>query len=507
MSKKKTKPSRGELVNLYINDHKNLSEIGDVFGVSYVTVRNWLKSYNIKLRSKKRQKKIYPTKEEFLELFLEKQKTLKEIAKLYQINKHDIRKLCKLYGVKTSKKKAMEKIENEQFKSSIIDSYLVQKKTLNQISKEKNLNKRTISKILNDSNVEKRTLSDTLKIKKNTERNSRKPTKEEFLKLASTHTFIELQSLFNIGQQYLKEWMNEFGIDITSLKKSGVSKQEIAMFEHLKLLFPNDNWEISNNTLIPPKEVDIVNHTKKIAIEYCGLYWHSENSGKKESYYHAEKLFSLKELGYELITVFESDNIDKVLKMLYKKLGKIEKKVGARQCIVKNITSKESSKFHETHHINGNIKSKINIGLFYDDELVQVGSFSKSRYSKEKNTFECYRMTSHSDIMVVGGISKIINFFKNNYEFDKLISYSDLRFGEGLSYLKAGFEFESYTKPNYWYFDKSKNKLFSRIKFQKHKLKTELNTFDPALTEFQNMVANGWDRIWDCGNAKYVLVN
>jgi len=41
-------------------------------------------------------------------------------------------------------------------------------------------------------------------------------------------------------------------------------------------------------------------------------------------------------------------------------------------------------------------------------------------------------------------------------------------------------------------------------KFQKHKLEKMLDTFNPNLTEFENMKMNGYDRIWDCGNVKFV---
>ena len=40
--------------------------------------------------------------------------------------------------------------------------------------------------------------------------------------------------------------------------------------------------------------------------------------------------------------------------------------------------------------------------------------------------------------------------------------------------------------------------------FQKHKLKNLLSVFDSNLTEWENMKNNGFDRIWDCGNGKWV---
>lgn len=46
--------------------------------------------------------------------------------------------------------------------------------------------------------------------------------------------------------------------------------------------------------------------------------------------------------------------------------------------------------------------------------------------------------------------------------------------------------------------------MFNRVAFQKHKLKDLLEIYDGALSEWDNMVANGYDRIWDCGNDVWV---
>jgi len=43
-------------------------------------------------------------------------------------------------------------------------------------------------------------------------------------------------------------------------------------------------------------------------------------------------------------------------------------------------------------------------------------------------------------------------------------------------------------------------KVWSRNKFQKHKLEKQLDSFDPVKTEWENMKDNGYDRFWDCGN-------
>ena len=40
--------------------------------------------------------------------------------------------------------------------------------------------------------------------------------------------------------------------------------------------------------------------------------------------------------------------------------------------------------------------------------------------------------------------------------------------------------------------------------FQKFKLKNKLQKFDESLSEWENMKANGFDRIWDCGHTKWI---
>ena len=51
---------------------------------------------------------------------------------------------------------------------------------------------------------------------------------------------------------------------------------------------------------------------------------------------------------------------------------------------------------------------------------------------------------------------------------------------------------------------KNYDKRYHRFNFQKHKLKNILSKFDQNKTEWENMVENGYDRIWDCGNLIFV---
>ncbi len=62
-----------------------------------------------------------------------------------------------------------------------------------------------------------------------------------------------------------------------------------------------------------------------------------------------------------------------------------------------------------------------------------------------------------------------------------------------------------YTSPNYFYTSSNCQTLESRLKYQKHKLINVLETYNESLTEQQNMLNNGYDWIYDCGNSAWVL--
>jgi hypothetical protein len=63
-----------------------------------------------------------------------------------------------------------------------------------------------------------------------------------------------------------------------------------------------------------------------------------------------------------------------------------------------------------------------------------------------------------------------------------------------------GFEFLHNSSPNYKYFVRNNSEvLYNRVKFQKHKL-VDMVGYDKDLSEWDIMILNGYDRIWDCGN-------
>ena len=128
-----------------------------------------------------------------------------------------------------------------------------------------------------------------------------------------------------------------------------------------------------------------------------------------------------------------------------------DKKVFARECIVKELNKSEAKNFLEEYHLQGNRPAKINLGLFYKDELVQIITFDNTKYNKNlnsKNDWEIIRECSKAGYIIVGGKAKLFKYFIKQYKPTKVFSYCDFNKFTGNSYLKLGMLFTGYSGPD-----------------------------------------------------------
>jgi hypothetical protein len=283
-----------------------------------------------------------------------------------------------------------------------------------------------------------------------------------------------------------------------------ISNEEKELVDYIKSL----NLEIQENirNLIPPYELDISIPTKNIAIEFNGLYWHSEIN-KSNKFYHFNKLKLCKDKGIKLIQIFEDewlfkkDIVKSRLKHILNNNDNI--RINARKCIIKEIDSKTKNEFLELYHIQGKDTSNIKLGAFYNNQLISIMTFSHGNISKgsksENNIWELNRFCSNHNYHIPGIASKLLTYFKRNYFWNEIFSYADLRWSEGNVYYKLGFILDYITKPNYWYFKNQK-----RIhRFNLRKRKDEPKDISERLLRLKE----GYERIWDCGNMKFIMIN
>jgi len=296
--------------------------------------------------------------------------------------------------------------------------------------------------------------------------------------------------------------------EICHPKNCGSSIGENEILEFIKLLLPNDEILHKIRKILDNKlELDIYIPSKNLAIEFNGIVWHSERFGGKDKNYHLNKTKECEKKGIKLIHVFENEWMykqDIVKSIIKSNLNIYSETVYARNCKIKEINTNEKNIFLEKNHLQGKDISSIRYGLYYEDELVSIMTFSKSRFNKNVE-YEMTRFCNKINTKIIGGASKLFNHFVKNNNPKSVISYADKRFFNGELYDRLGFDFIEDTTTNYFYFNfKSPIELFSRQRFQKHKLQKLLPEYDKNISEWENMQINGYDRIFDCGNKKFI---
>lgn len=248
-------------------------------------------------------------------------------------------------------------------------------------------------------------------------------------------------------------------------------------------------------------ELDIFIPELKLGVEYHGLFWHSDVN--KDVNYHKDKYTFFKQNNINIIQIFETEWRDKpdiVKSIISSRLGIFDAKIPARKCIVRELTDHEYKTFCMENHIQGYCVAKVRLGLIFNNEIVQIMSFSKPRYGLELYDWENIRTCTKKGTIVIGGFSKLLSNFRTNHK-GTIVSYIDVRYFTGRSYMTGGFDFLHHTEPNFFYFKNTRDTVLeSRMKFQKHKLKDLLDNYNENDTAELNMLNNGYLRIFDAGN-------
>lgn len=253
-------------------------------------------------------------------------------------------------------------------------------------------------------------------------------------------------------------------------------------------------------------EADLFLPDFNLAIDFHGLYFHS--NVYKEKNYHLDKLDFFTSLNINFIQIFENEWLSKqeIVKSIVKRKLNMTEKIYARKCVVREISLKETKNFCEAYHLQGYSKCAIRIGMFYSDELVSVMTVGANRF-KQTDVYELIRYTCHPLYSVTGGMKKMLAYLKNEYQINELDSFIERRYFNGAGYLNAGFKLVGVSVPNYFYFKSSDPTIiYNRMMFQKAKLHKKLKIFDDKLSEYENMMDNGFLRIYDCGNIKVQII-
>jgi len=280
------------------------------------------------------------------------------------------------------------------------------------------------------------------------------------------------------------------------------------------------NWirsmglSISKDTKIcDGKELDILIQSHTLAIEFDGLYWHSERQGKNKNY-HLYKTQKCSEQNIQLIHIFEDEweNHQDICKSIIAGyLNQSSVIIPARKCKIVEADSKHIRHFLSNNHLQGPSNSSINLALEYNGEIVMAMTFGKPRYNSIVE-WELHRLATKCNTKIIGGANRLWNYFLQNNKPSSVVSYCDRRWFTGTIYKKLNFICKKIGQPTYWYTDYINR--FHRSRFtKKNAIKLALlnennkHSFEQLNQLTEQQIAKdilGLDWIWDCGQDTWI---
>lgn len=321
--------------------------------------------------------------------------------------------------------------------------------------------------------------------------------KEDFLNAESFSDFEFRWKCLRCGHEFKSRYDNGHCVRMCPNCGEDYSKKEqYELYSFLKSIV-DDEISVNDRTAISPLELDFYIPSKKLAVEFDGLFWHNENH--KPRAYHLKKTEMCGQCGIRLVHVFEDEwrTQKNIVKSRLRSMLCGCRTIYARKCEVVEIDSHVKNRFLEKYHMQGKDVSAFNYALSHNGHVVAVMTFAKSRFSKDYE-YELSRYATVSHFRIVGGAGKLLKHFEKTVNPKSLVTYADRRWSIGNLYFSLGFKHIRNSAPSYYYI---KNNLRqNRMLFQKHKLKTLFSDFDSSKSEHEIMNDHGYYRIYDCGN-------
>jgi len=316
--------------------------------------------------------------------------------------------------------------------------------------------------------------------------------------------------------KYMSDILAETGLEVSTLYKiiakyecNDILLKEYTRSSHERkmeyfLKSHGINFQTSNREIVKPKELDFYIPEHNLAIELCGVYYHSDSMGKDKSY-HYNKWKQCKDIGITLLTYFDdelekSNSVieSKILYMCGKHTGE---RLGARQLTIGELSIAAEREFLDKNHIQGFLKNRNHsIGAYYGDKLVAVMCITDRKFHKEITRFAV-----DINYIVSGAFSKMLQWHVRavNYAGD-IVSFSDNCHGAGSLYESAGFERVGDVLPTYSYTNAGRPRE-NKQNYMKNKIAKKFNINTDNKTEFELMNELGYSKVWDCGKIKWKI--
>lgn len=245
--------------------------------------------------------------------------------------------------------------------------------------------------------------------------------------------------------------------------------------------------------------LDVTVPELKIAFEFNGVYWHTEEKVGKS--YHYDKTDAVIDSGWSLVQVWEDDWRDRkdiVKRMIAMKVGKSQEvRLNARSLRTTTVPAKEAAEFLEDNHIQG-----FSGGSTYA-ALVDQGNSIKALLVLKKVAGNEYSLVRYATEGIVrGGFTRLFKFAVAESGASRVVTFSDRCVSDGGLYARSGFVAEETLREDYTY--KVRSTREHKFNYRLKRFREDPNLkYKEGLTERELAKQNNLSRIYDAGKVRW----
>ena len=296
-----------------------------------------------------------------------------------------------------------------------------------------------------------------------------------------------------------------YGVDYTCLIYSGKLKGNDSSYNRsFAELLDINNITYEREFLLQKYSYDFKVGNTLIEIDPTAThntYFSPYGDNRIDVNYHRDKTKLAKDNGYSVIHIFEWDDINKVMQLLKNRVT-----IYARKCEVRMVSEVDTGNYLDTYHLQGTCRGqKIRLGLYYNNQLVSLMTFGKSRFNKNCE-YELLRYcASHN---VVGGAEKLFKYFVDTYKPNSVVSYCDTSKFSGKVYDTLSFEFIKTNKPRkHWYSMKERRHITDGLLLSQGYDRLFKENHGKGTSNEELILARGYLPVYDCGQSTYIWRN
>lgn len=240
-----------------------------------------------------------------------------------------------------------------------------------------------------------------------------------------------------------------------------------------------------------------------ILIEINPTYTHNAYGNHwgvvRDQNYHLSKTELAEKHRYRCIHIFDWDNLSKIVSMFFTKSH-----IGARKLRLDIVGKWECDEFLNQYHLQGTCRGQdIRLGLYLDNELIQVMTFGAPRYNSNYE-YELLRLCTDPTYIVSGGAEKLFCNFIETYSPKSILSYCDYSKFSGQVYSRLGFELTTKNSPSkIW--SKEDKKITDNLLRQRGFDQIFHTNYGKGTSNEELMLDHGWLPVYDCGQFVYTL--